>query len=139
MPGNTKEEVIRFATASIAKELSLDADVLADLLIDRENLEPTALSDGIGIPHARDFLLNTPARPCVSRVPRKTRLPMAPWMESLCTPSSSCLLATIGAISTCWRRSPISATARDTTDFLRMHPQKNSLLDYVKSWESRLN
>lgn len=58
VPGTTKELVIRNAMAQIAQGLNLDAEVLSDLLMDRENLQPTALNNGIGVPHTRDFLLN---------------------------------------------------------------------------------
>lgn len=56
--GETKEEVIRNAMAKIAAPLSLDAGVISDLLLDREALQPTALGNGLAIPHTRDFLLN---------------------------------------------------------------------------------
>lgn len=55
--GNTKEEVIRTSMSLIAKELRLDADVLTELLLDREKMMSTALSNGIAVPHTRDFLL----------------------------------------------------------------------------------
>ncbi len=57
VPGSTKEEVIRSAMQAIAKDIQLDADVLTELLLDRERLMPTALSNGIAVPHTRDFLL----------------------------------------------------------------------------------
>lgn len=58
IPGKTKEEVIRNSMSQIANELHLDAEALSDLLLDRERLQPTALNNGIGVPHTRDFLLN---------------------------------------------------------------------------------
>jgi PTS system nitrogen regulatory IIA component len=57
VPGSNKEEVIRAAMQMIAKDLHLDAEVLTELLLDRERLMPTALSNGIAVPHTRDFLL----------------------------------------------------------------------------------
>lgn len=57
--GATKEQVIRNAMKQIAQDMNVDAEALADLLMDRENLQPTALNNGIGIPHTRDFLLNS--------------------------------------------------------------------------------
>src|SRR5207244_3368095 len=57
-PGKTKEDVIRHATKAIADKMALDAEVLTDLLLDRERHQPTSLGHGIGIPHTRDFLLN---------------------------------------------------------------------------------
>ena len=55
--GNTKEDVIRESVKVIAKNLSLDTDVLTELLLDREKLMPTALNHGVAVPHTRDFLL----------------------------------------------------------------------------------
>lgn len=57
VPGVTKEEVIRNAMKEIARDLHLDAEVITELLLDREKLMPTALSNGVGVPHTRDFLL----------------------------------------------------------------------------------
>ncbi|HSX12341.1 MAG TPA: PTS sugar transporter subunit IIA [Rhabdochlamydiaceae bacterium] len=54
--GNTKEEIIEGTTKRIAEKMSLDADVLYELLMDREQLMPTALNHGIAVPHARDFV-----------------------------------------------------------------------------------
>lgn len=57
--GPGKEAVIRTSMRTIAKDLDLDAEVLTELLLDREALQPTALNHGIGIPHTRDFLLHS--------------------------------------------------------------------------------
>ncbi len=57
LTGKTKEEVIRSTMKRVAKDLHVDADVMADLLLDRESLMPTALNNGIAIPHTRDSLL----------------------------------------------------------------------------------
>lgn len=58
IPGSTKEELIRGTTQAIAQHLGVDAEVLAELLLDREELMPTALNQGIAVPHTRDFLQN---------------------------------------------------------------------------------
>ena len=55
--GKDKEEVIRSCMQQIAAQLHLDAEVITELLLDRENLMSTALSNGIAVPHTRDFLL----------------------------------------------------------------------------------
>lgn len=57
--GSTKEEIISTVTKLLAKKFNWDADVVSELLIDRERLMPTALNHGIGVPHTRDFLLDT--------------------------------------------------------------------------------
>lgn len=58
MKGKTKEEIIRTTMRKIAKALHVDAEVMTDLLLDRENLMPTALNNGIAVPHTRDSLLD---------------------------------------------------------------------------------
>lgn len=55
--GKTKEEIIRNTMRRVAKNLHVDAEVMTDLLLDRENLMPTALNNGIAVPHTRDSLL----------------------------------------------------------------------------------
>lgn len=56
----TKEEVIRSSVRKIAKNMNMDGDVLSDLLMDRENQQPTSLNHGIAVPHTRDFLIQEP-------------------------------------------------------------------------------
>jgi len=53
----SKEGIIRETVARFAKKLDLDADSVSDLLLDREKLMPTALGNGVAVPHTRDFLL----------------------------------------------------------------------------------
>lgn len=55
--GNTKEEIIATLTRLVAERLDTDADTLLNLLLEREALMPTALGNGIAVPHTRDFLL----------------------------------------------------------------------------------
>src|SRR5262249_35471326 len=59
IPGKTKEEVIRTTMRRVARNLHFDAEVATELLLDRESLMPTALNNGIGVPHARDTLLGS--------------------------------------------------------------------------------
>ncbi len=62
VPGTTKEELIRWTTKAIAQKLSVDAEVLSELLLDREKLMPTALNQrDRSSPYAR-FLAQRPAR-----------------------------------------------------------------------------
>ena len=60
IPGKTKEELIRWTTKTVAQKLGVDSEVLAELLLDREKLMPTALNNGIAVPHTRDFLRKGP-------------------------------------------------------------------------------
>lgn len=56
--GNNKEDIIRDTMRRVAKNLHVDAEVMTDLLLDREALMPTSLNNGIAVPHTRDSLLN---------------------------------------------------------------------------------
>lgn len=56
--GSTKLEIIRNTMNRLAPQLSLDAEVLTELFMDRETLMSTAVGNGFAIPHARDFLLH---------------------------------------------------------------------------------
>lgn len=54
--GNKKEEIISSVTKIVAPKLNVDAEVLAELLIDREDLSPTALGNGLAVPHTREAM-----------------------------------------------------------------------------------
>lgn len=58
VPGTTRDEVIRNTMKRLSKLFNLDAEVVTDLLLTRENLHPTALNHGLAVPHSRDFLLD---------------------------------------------------------------------------------
>jgi len=60
MLSESKEEIIRETMKHIGPHLGLDPDGISELLLDRENLMPTALNNGIAVPHTRDFLLKKP-------------------------------------------------------------------------------
>ena len=55
--GETKEEIIYNSVKHISKSLDMDAEVITNLLFDREKLMSTAINRGVAIPHTRDFLL----------------------------------------------------------------------------------
>ncbi len=57
VPGHTKEEIIQATMRRLEERLDLDAQLVAELLLEREALMPTALNNGLAVPHTRDFLL----------------------------------------------------------------------------------
>ncbi len=57
LEGNSKEEIINNVMYQTADQLGLDAEAVSDLLLERESLMPTALGDGIAVPHTRELLL----------------------------------------------------------------------------------
>lgn len=55
--GKSKEDVIRSSVSEIATRFDFDAEVLSELLLDREKLMSTGLGHGVAFPHTRDFFL----------------------------------------------------------------------------------
>ena len=55
--GSNKQLIIKETMNRLAPKLKLDPDVITEIIMEREELMPTALGAGFGIPHARDFLL----------------------------------------------------------------------------------
>lgn len=135
--GDTKEEVIRGTMDSIAQSLGMDADVLSDLLLDREELMPTALNNGVAVPHTRDFLLPGPFDAVVVVYPQKPieygaldGLPVHTlfFLFSSCDKRHLHLLAKLAHLS----------SNPEAWDFLRTKPHKDALLEYVRQWESQI-
>lgn len=137
VPGLTKEKVIENTTHIIAEEYNLDADVLSELLLDREKLQPTALNNGIGIPHTRDFVMNAHQDMVFVVYPQKPinygALDGKPvhtlFFLFACEDKRHLhLLAKIAHLS----HQP------ETLNFLQQRPDKETLLDYVKNWEGKI-
>jgi PTS system nitrogen regulatory IIA component len=57
VPGLNKDEIIHSTMRRLEERLDLDGDRVAQLLLEREALMPTALNNGLAVPHTRDFLL----------------------------------------------------------------------------------
>lgn len=58
MPATSKEEIIKTVMEHAAKVLKINPEIVAEMLIEREKMMPTALGGGIAVPHTRDFLLH---------------------------------------------------------------------------------
>lgn len=137
VPGNTKEEIIRTTMKIIAKDLNLDADVLTDLLLDREALQPTALNNGIAIPHTRDFLMNAhndvvpvvfPEKPIAYGALDGKPVHTLFFLFACDDKRHLHLLAKIAHLS----------SQANTLDLLQMQPTKEKLLEFIKNWESNI-
>ena len=135
--GETKEEIIRTATKIIASNLGLDSEVISELLLDRESLQPTGLNNGIGIPHPRDFLLNT-THDVVTIVFPESPIeygsldgkPVHTLFFLLASKDKSHLHLLAKIAHFC--------SNKETIAFLNTHPSKKDLLDYIKDWESSI-
>ena len=134
VPGETKEEVIRAAVQLIARDLGLDAEVITELLLDRERLMPTALSNGVGVPHTRDFLLQESYDVVALVFPKKPiqygaldHMPVHTlFFLFACDDKRHLhLLAKLAHLS----------SKPENLQFLRKHPTKGSILEFIKNWE----
>ena len=137
VPGDTKEEVICKSMKLIAKELKLDADVLTDLLLDRERLMPTALSNGIGVPHTRDFLLQESYDVVAVVFPQKPIDYGALDGEKV---------HTLFFLFACDDKRHLHLLAKlahlcskpENLQLLKKRPQKAQLLEGIKNWEANI-
>lgn len=137
VPGRTKEDVIRSAMKQLSLQLNLDADVLTELLLDREKLMPTALNQGIGVPHTRDFLLSGPQDVVAVAFPTEPvnygaldgQPVYALFFLFACDDRRHLhLLAKIAHL----------ASQPESLSFLRSRPNKEGLLAYIKGWEAMI-
>lgn len=135
--GDTKEDVIRNAMEEIAKDLHLDAEVITELLLDRENLMPTALSNGIGVPHTRDFLLQEsydviavvfPKNPIEYGALDGKAVHTLFFLFACDDKRHLHLLAKLAHLS----------SKPENLAFLNRHPGKADLLEYIKNWEANI-
>lgn len=135
--GDKKEQIIRSSMKKIAANLDLDADVISDLLLDREMLQPTALNNGIAIPHTRDFLLNAHFD-LVSIVFLENPIEYGAldgkpvhtlfFLFASDDKRHLHLLAKIAHLS----------SQQSTHDFLQKRPTKEKFLEFIKDWESTI-
>ncbi|HRW58503.1 MAG TPA: PTS sugar transporter subunit IIA [Chlamydiales bacterium] len=135
--GDTKEEVICNAVAQIAKDLNLDASVLADLLLDREKLMSTGLNHGVAVPHTRDFVLQKDFDVVTVVYPKKPieygsldgEKVHTLFFLFACTDKRHLhLLAKLAHLSKDW----------ENLEFFQNRPSKQDVLSYVKKWESKI-
>lgn len=137
IPGNSKDEVIRAAMKIIAANLNQDAEVLTELLLERERLQSTGLGHGIGLPHTRDYLLNThqdivvvvfPSTPIaydsIDGKPVHTLI----FLFACDDKRHLHLLAKIAHFS----------NKAEIIELLQSKPSKEYLLEYIKNWEGSI-
>lgn len=135
--GSTKEELIHHAMEQIARDLKLDAGVITELLLDREKLMSTALSNGIAVPHTRDFLLQE-SYDVVAVVFPETPIEYGALDGEL--------VHTLFFLFACDDKRHLHLLSKlahlsskgDGLAFLRSQPTKTSLLDYIRHWEGNI-
>jgi nitrogen PTS system EIIA component len=136
--GTSKEEVIKNTMVKISVDMNVDAEVVSDLLLDREKQQPTSLNHGIGIPHTRDFLLSSPFDIVTVVFPEKPLeygamdgLPVQTLFFLFASNDKRHLhlLAKIAHLS----------SHEVHREFLQSKPSKEALLVYIKNWESSIS
>lgn len=137
VPQTTKEDLIRLTTLDIAQKLRVDAEVLSEMLLDREKLSPTAFNHGIAVPHTRDTLHQGPFDLIFVVFPK------APIEYGALDGEPVHTLFFLFAISDKAHLHLLSKIAHLSNSersraFLRSRPDKRTLLEYVKEWESHL-
>lgn len=135
--GSTKEEVIRGTTKEIAAKLGVDTEVLAELLLDREKLMPTALSQGIAVPHTRDFLRKGPLDMIFVVYPQQPIDYGA--LDGKLVHTLFFLFANHdkGHLQLLAKLAHLSSQEK-ALGFLQERPDKKGLLHYIRAWEGDL-
>lgn len=137
VPGDTKEELIHAAVERIARDIHLDAEVIGELLLDRERLMSTALSNGIAVPHTRDFLLQEsfdivavvfPKVPIEYGALDNQPVHTLFFLFACDDKRHLHLLAKLAHLS----------SKKENLALLKKQPDKTELLEYVKQWEGQL-
>ncbi|EPP34395.1 DNA binding, excisionase family domain protein [Chlamydia ibidis] len=131
---HTKEEALRYASSYIADKFDLDASVLYEMLTYRESLMSTGIGEGIALPHAKDFLINSYYDVVVPMFLNESidygALDGKPvsvlFFLFACEDKNH--LHLINKIV----HLGMSLEARK---FLRSYPEKDQLLAYIKNWE----
>ncbi|MCH9632881.1 MAG: hypothetical protein S4CHLAM6_12250 [Chlamydiae bacterium] len=136
--GESKEELIRNSMEIISKQLEIDAEVLTNLLLDREKLMSTAINRGVAVPHAREFLLSS-ANDIVAVVHPKTPLEYGALDGEK--------VHTLFFLFACQDKRHLNLLAKiaffchqpENLEALKQKLDKRELLSSIKAWESNLN
>lgn len=136
--GVSKEEIIHHTMEHMATRFDLDAAVLTDLFLDRERMMPTTLGHGIGVPHTRDFLINTHYDVIEVVYPKRAIDYGALDGEPVHTLFFLFACEDRRHLNLLAKLAHLSANEK-TRAFFRTKPTKERLLEFVKHWESSLS
>lgn len=137
VPGDTKEEVIRGTMNRMAQKLNFDTDVVTELLLTREQLQPTALNKGLALPHTREFLLDAHYDVVTVVYPTKP----IPYGALDGKP-----VHTLFFLFACEDRHHLHLLAKiahltnqpEILELIKTKPSKTKLLEYIKEWEGSI-
>jgi PTS system nitrogen regulatory IIA component len=135
--GKTKEEVIRNSMKAAAPKLGLDAELAAELLLDRERLMSTSLSCGVAVPHPREFISKAPVdrvvlafldEPVDFEAFDKKPVHTLFFLFSSQDKKHLHLLAKIAHLS----------GSEEALEFFKSRPGKDPVLAFIKAWEGKI-
>lgn len=135
--GTDKEALIRESMRQSAQHFDYDADVITDLLLDRESLMPTSLNHGIAVPHTRDFLFKEPYDIINVVYPQKP-------IEYGALDGKP--VHTLFFLFACEDKRHLHLLAKlahlvseeSSRQFLQTKPAKDVLLRFIKEWEAQI-
>jgi PTS system nitrogen regulatory IIA component len=137
IPGTTKQEVIKETLLRLADPLEFDAEGVTEMFLERERLMPTAINNGVAVPHTREFKLATHYDAVAVVFPEK---PLE--YEAL----DGAPVHTLFFLFSCDDRRHLSLLAKlahlagqeEGQKILQNRPSKPELLDFVRCWEKEL-
>jgi len=134
----SKQDVIRLGAKAAAEKLGLDEDLVAELLLDREELMSTAVGHGVAVPHPRDLIVKGGDDLIVVAFLEKPipfggldNIPVHTvfFLFSSQDKKHLHLLAKISHLS----------SQKNALDWMRTHPEKEEMLAFVRSWEGSIS
>lgn len=136
LKATSKEAIVHETMETVSDDLGFDPSVISDLLMDREKLMPTALNNGIAVPHTRDFLLKGTTDVIVVVFPKQP----IDWGALDDNP-----VHTLFFLFACDDKRHLHLLAKlahlssndEALELLRSKPNKKELLDYIKERESQ--
>jgi PTS system nitrogen regulatory IIA component len=137
LDSNSKEELIYLTLDGVSEKLKLNPQAVAELFLERENLMPTALNQGIAIPHTREFLIGGLFDAVVVVYPKEP----IEWGALDNKP-----VHTLFFLFACDDRRHLNLLAKiahfisneEHLKFLETKPDKETLLEFIKNWESSI-
>jgi PTS system nitrogen regulatory IIA component len=139
VPGKTKQQVIRQTLTKIASRFGLDPEVVAELLLDREEMMSTALNHGVAVPHPRDSVLKSANSDVVVTVFPEKPIPYGAldhqpvhtlfFLFSSSDKSHLHLLSKLAHFG----------SQQSALNFLITKPKQDQLLMHVKEWEAKIS
>ncbi len=135
---NSKYDMIKSTMDRVADKLFLDAEMVTELLMERENLMPTYLNNGVAAPHTREFLLDGLFDAVVVVYPSKP----IEWGGL-----DRSLVHTLFFIFACDDKRHLNLLAKianfinskECMEFITNRPNKSKLLNFVKQWEINMS